>query len=59
MQFFFVYVSVVSYVAFVLSLFDLRLFWCLRKAVLCNCDIPWVSSHTFSPPEPKAHKVGL
>ena len=35
---------VVSYMAFVLSLFDPRFFFfCLRKAVLRDYDIPWVS----------------
>ena len=32
LQFFFVCTSVVSYVTFVLSLFDPHFFWCLRKA---------------------------
>ena len=33
--------SVVSYMMFVFSLFvpHLSFFWCLRKAVLCDCDI--------------------
>ena len=47
LQFFFV--RRVSYVAFVLSLFvpHLSFFWCLRKAVLRDCGIPWLSSNTF------------
>ena len=42
----FVCVSVVSYVAFTLSLFvpKLSFFWCLGKAVLTDCGISWVSS---------------
>ena len=46
---FFVCASVVSCVAFVLSLFIPRLsfFWCLGKAVLRDCSISWVSSLIF------------
>ena len=46
MKFFFVRESVVSYVAFVLSLFipHLSFFLCLGKATLCDCGISWVSS---------------
>ena len=45
-QFFFVCASVVSYVAFALSLCasHLSFFWCLGKAVLRDCSIFWVSS---------------
>ena len=47
LQFFFVCSSLVSYVAFVLSLFvlHLSLFWCLGRAVLHGCGISWVSSN--------------
>ena len=40
---------VVSYVAFVLSLFvpHLSFFWCLGRAMVCDCGISWVSSHIF------------
>ena len=46
---FFVCVSVVSYVSFVLSLFvpHLSFFWCLEKAVLPDCGISWISSLIF------------
>ena len=45
LQFFLVCASVVSYVAFVLSLCVPRFsfFWCLRRAVLRDCGISWVS----------------
>ena len=45
LQFFLVYVSVVSYVAFLLSLLFLiyPCFWCLGKAVLCDCCVSWVN----------------
>ena len=48
LQFFF-WVLVVSYVTFVVSLFlpHLFYFWCLGRAMLCNCGISWVSSLIF------------
>ena len=51
LQFFFVSASVVSNVAFVLSLFvpHLPFFWCLGKAVLLDCGISRVSSLIFLP----------
>ena len=51
LQFFYVYsVSVVSYVAFVLSLFvpHLFFFWCLGMAVLPDSGISWVSTYIFA-----------
>ena len=49
LQFFFVCASVVSYVAFVLSLFvsHLSFIWCLGRAVLRDCGVSWVSSLIF------------
>ena len=46
LQFFFISASVVSYLAFVLSLFGPHppFFWRLRRAVLRDCGISWVSS---------------
>ena len=42
-------VSMVLYMAFVLSLFvrHLSFSWCLGKAVLRDCDISFLSSHIF------------
>ena len=46
LHFFCICASVVSHLAFVMSLFvPFLLIWCLGKAVLCDCDISWVSSH--------------
>ena len=44
----FVSASVVSYVAFVLSLFmsHLSYFWCLGRVLLCDCGVSRVSSRT-------------
>ena len=47
LQFFFLCASVISYVAFVLSLFVPHLSF-LCWAVLHECCISWVSSHFFS-----------
>ena len=49
LQSFFVLASVVSYTAFVLSLFGTRLFFflCLGKTILRDCDISWVSLPIF------------
>ena len=46
LQFVFVFASVGSYVAFVLSLLvpNTSFFWCLGRAVLCYCGISGVSS---------------
>ena len=43
-SFFFVCTSVVSYVAFLLSLFahPISFFWCLGRTVLRDCGISWV-----------------
>ena len=43
---FFIFVSLISYVAFVVPLFvpNLSFLWCLGRAVLRNCVIFWVSS---------------
>ena len=47
--YFFFHASVVSFVAFVLSLFvpQLSFFWCLGKAVLRDWGISWISSLIF------------
>ena len=49
LQFFFVCASVVSYVAFVLSLFvpHLSFLCCLGRAAPRDCGISWVSSLIF------------
>ena len=48
----FVCMSVISYVAFVLSLFVLYLsfFWCIGTAMLSDCDISLISSPLFLTP---------
>ena len=48
--FFFLCASVVSYVTFVLILFIsfLSFIWCLRRSVLHECAISWVSLLIFS-----------
>ena len=50
LQLFFLYASVVLYMAFVLSLFFqyLSFFLCLGRAVLRECGISWIASHIFS-----------
>ena len=48
LQLFFVYTTVISCMAFALSLFvpHLSFFWCLGKGVLHDCGISWLYLHT-------------